>query len=161
MTQWLLENRLVALNTVYKKIPQKQVTYRSPKNVEKQLDYILLDKKHQSWSRDAESTDILHMGSDHRCVMARFEIPKRRQKAEVKMYQHSQTLVQNEFPNSITSMLTDDNFPKFDHEHADGSEVWNWTPRYHVAVLTQELMHTWSLHMYGHSWVNRNSTKPR
>ena len=50
MTQWLLENRLVALNTMYKKVPQKQETYRSPKNDEKQSDYILLDKKHQSWS---------------------------------------------------------------------------------------------------------------
>ena len=74
MTQWLLENKLVAVNTMYQKIPQKQVTYRSPKNDEKELDYVLLDKKHLTWSRDAESTDILHMGSDHRCVMAKFEI---------------------------------------------------------------------------------------
>ena len=74
MTQWLLENKLVAVNKMYQKIPQKQVTYRSPKNDEKQLDYVLLDKKHPTWSRDAESTDILHMGSDHRCVMAKFEI---------------------------------------------------------------------------------------
>ena len=48
MTQWLLEKRLVALNTMYKKVFQKQVTYRSPKNDENQLEYILLDKKHQS-----------------------------------------------------------------------------------------------------------------
>ena len=74
MTQWLLENKLVAVNTMYQKIPQKQETYRSPKNDEKQLDYVLLDKIHQSWSRDAKSTDILHMGSGHRCVMAKFEI---------------------------------------------------------------------------------------
>ena len=74
MTQWLLENKLVAVNTMYQKIPQKQVTYRSPKNDEKQLDYVLLDKKHITWSKDAEATDILHMGSDHRCVMAKFEI---------------------------------------------------------------------------------------
>ena len=66
MTQWLLENKLVALNTIYKKILPKQVTFRSPKNDEKQLDYILLDNKHQTWGRDAESTDTLHMGSDHR-----------------------------------------------------------------------------------------------
>ena len=59
---------------MYQKKPQKQVTYRSPKNDEKQLDYVLLDKKHKTWSRDAESTDIVHMGSDHRCVMAKFEI---------------------------------------------------------------------------------------
>ena len=82
MTQWLLENRLVALHTMYKKVHQKQVTYRSPKNDEKQLDYILLDKKHQSWSRDAESTDILHMGSHHRCVMAKFEIPTKEVKGK-------------------------------------------------------------------------------
>ena len=86
MTQWLLESSLVALNTRYKEVPQKQVTYRSPKNVEKQLDYILMDKKHHSWSRDVESTDILlHMESDHRCVMAKFEIPK--EKAEGKLRQ--------------------------------------------------------------------------
>ena len=32
MTQWLLEYSLVALNTMYRKIPQKQVTYHTPKN---------------------------------------------------------------------------------------------------------------------------------
>ena len=74
MTQWLLENKLVAVNTIYRKSPQKQVTYCSPKNEKKQLDYILVDKKHIAWSRDAEATDILHMGSDHRCVMAKFEV---------------------------------------------------------------------------------------
>ena len=46
MTQWLLENKLVALNTMYKKSPPKQVTYHTSKNVGKQLDYILSDKKH-------------------------------------------------------------------------------------------------------------------
>ena len=82
MTQWLLEKRLVALNTMYKKVFQKQVTYRSPKNDENQLEYILLDKKHQSWIRDAESTDILYMGSDHRCVMAKFEITAKEAKGQ-------------------------------------------------------------------------------
>ena len=75
MTQWLFEKNLVALNTMYKKIQQKQVTHHTPKGVEKQLDYILTDKKHCCWSRDAEANDMIHMGSDHRCVMAKFEIP--------------------------------------------------------------------------------------
>ena len=39
MTQWLLEQNLVALNTKYKKIPQKQVTYHTTKGAKKQLDY--------------------------------------------------------------------------------------------------------------------------
>ena len=81
MTQWLLQNKLVALNTMYKKIPQKQVTYCTSKDVGKQLDYILTDRKHYKWSRDAEASDTIHMGSDHRCVMARFEIPKEKVKS--------------------------------------------------------------------------------
>ena len=80
MTQWLLQNKLVALNTLYKKIPQKQVTYCTSKDVGKQLDYILTDRKHYKLSRDA--SDTIHMGSDHRCVMARFEIPKEKEKGK-------------------------------------------------------------------------------
>ena len=80
MTQWLLDNSFVALNTMYKKIPQKQVKYHTPKKVKKQLDYILTDKKHYPWSRDADANDTIHMGSDHRCVMAKFEIPKDKSK---------------------------------------------------------------------------------
>ena len=72
MTQWLLEKNLFALNTMYKRISQKQVTYRTPKNGEKQLDYILTDRKHFSWSKDAEANDTIHTGSEHRCVMAQF-----------------------------------------------------------------------------------------
>ena len=82
MTQWLLQNKLVALNTMYKKIPQNQVTYCTSKDVGKQLDYILTDRKHYEWSRDAEASDKIHMGSDHRCVMARFEIPKEKEKGK-------------------------------------------------------------------------------
>ena len=76
MTQWLLENNLVALNTMYKKLPQKQVTYHTPKGAKKKLDYILTDRKHYCWIKDAEANDRIDMGSDHRCVMAKFEIPK-------------------------------------------------------------------------------------
>ena len=76
MTQWLLENNLVALNTMCKKLPQRQVTYHSPKGAKKQLDYILTDREHDCWSKDAEANDTIDMGSDHRCVMAKFEIPQ-------------------------------------------------------------------------------------
>ena len=79
MAQWVLQRKLVALNTVYKKTPQKQVTYRTPKEAEKQLDYILTDKKH-CWSREAEANDMIHMGSDNRCVMARFAISAKAKK---------------------------------------------------------------------------------
>ena len=84
MTQWLLENKMVALNTMYKKAPQKQATYHTSKNEGKQLDYILSDKKHYKWSRDAEACDTIHMGSDHRCVRAKFEIPDDKEKGRTR-----------------------------------------------------------------------------
>ena len=56
------------------------MTYHAPKGVMKQLDYILTDKKHFSCSKDAEANDMIHMGSDHRCVMAKFEIPEKAKK---------------------------------------------------------------------------------
>ena len=50
--------------------------------MEKHLDYILTDRKHYQWSRDAEAIDTIHMESDHRCVMARFEILKEKEKGK-------------------------------------------------------------------------------
>ena len=40
----------------------------------------MTDKKHFSWSKDEEANDMIHMGSDHRCVMAKFEIPEKARK---------------------------------------------------------------------------------
>ena len=55
--------------------PSKAVHVQNSKGAEKQLDYILVNKKYYKWSRDAEVNDAIHMRSDHRCVMARFVIP--------------------------------------------------------------------------------------
>ena len=46
MKQWLMLQKFVALSTMYRETLEKQVTYRTPKGVEKQLDYILVDRKH-------------------------------------------------------------------------------------------------------------------
>ena len=37
-------------------------------------------KKHYTWSRDAETNDMIHVGSDQRRVMARFVIPMKAKK---------------------------------------------------------------------------------
>ena len=52
----------------------KQTTCRTPKGVEKQLDYILVNRKYYSWSRDAEANDMIHIRRDHRSAMARYVI---------------------------------------------------------------------------------------
>ena len=82
MKQWMLEQKMVALNTMYKKAPQKQCTYRTPNGVEKQLYYILVKKKQYRWSRYVEANDMIHMGSDHRSVLARFASEKPMKKNE-------------------------------------------------------------------------------
>ena len=72
MKQWMKLQKLCAVNAMYKKTPKKQATHRTSNGAMKQLDYILIDKKHISCSRDAEANDMIHIGSDHRSVMARF-----------------------------------------------------------------------------------------
>ena len=56
------------------------MAYHAPNGGKKQLDHILTDRKHYGWSKDAEADDTMDMGSDHRCVMAKFEIQKKPKK---------------------------------------------------------------------------------
>ena len=43
------------------------------------MNYIIMtDRKHYCWIKDAEANDMIHMGSEHRCVMAKFEIPPKK-----------------------------------------------------------------------------------
>ena len=68
MKHWLMLQDYTALNTMYRKTPGKQTTYRSPKGNEKQIDYILTKRRYLRHAEDAEANDMIHMGSDHRCV---------------------------------------------------------------------------------------------
>ena len=51
---------------------RKQATHMTPKGDMKQLDYIRVDRKHLYCCGDADAIDMIHMGSDHRSVMATF-----------------------------------------------------------------------------------------
>ena len=62
-----------ALNTMFRMTPQKQTTFISPKGKEKQIDYVLTKRRHLKHIKDAEANDMIHTGSDHRCVMANFQ----------------------------------------------------------------------------------------
>ena len=74
LKSWLMLNDYSALNTMFKKTPQKQTSFVSPKGKEKQIDYILTKRRYLSNVKDAEANDMIHMGSDHRCIMATFLI---------------------------------------------------------------------------------------
>ena len=74
LKSWLMSNDYSALNTMFRKTPQKQTSFVSPKGKEKQIDYILTKRTYLRNVKDAEANDMIHMGSDHRCVMATFLI---------------------------------------------------------------------------------------
>ena len=58
MKQWLMIQNFTAPNTMYRKTLEKEAAYRTPKGTAKQLDYILVDRKHLCCSRDAEANDM-------------------------------------------------------------------------------------------------------
>ena len=86
LKSWLMLNDYSALNTMFRKTPQKQTSFVSPKGKEKQIDYILTKRRYLRNVKDAEANDMIHMGSDHRCVMATFLInmPEKKSMSEEK-----------------------------------------------------------------------------
>ena len=74
MNSWLMLNDYSAFNTMFRKTPQKQTSFVSPKGQEKQIDHILTKRRYLRNVKDAEANDTIHMGSDHRCVMSTFLI---------------------------------------------------------------------------------------
>ena len=82
---------MFALSTRCTRRPLKSSTRTElQKKQEKQQDYILVNKKYYKWSRDAEANDMIHMGSDHRCVMARFVIALKSAKKTHEQRRHSE-----------------------------------------------------------------------
>ena len=63
-----------ALNTMFRKTPYNLTSFVSPKGKEKQIDYILTKRIDLRNVKDVEVNDMIHMGSDHRCIMATFLI---------------------------------------------------------------------------------------
>ena len=74
LKSWLMLNEYSAFNTMFRKTPHKQTSFVSPKGKEKQIDYILTKRRYLRNVKDAAANDMIHMGSDHRCIMATFLI---------------------------------------------------------------------------------------
>ena len=81
LQSWLMLNDYSALNTMFRKTPQKQTSLVSPKGTEN-IDYILTKRRYLWNVKDAEANDMIHMGSDHRCVMATFLINTRQERKQ-------------------------------------------------------------------------------
>ena len=46
---------------MFRETLDKQGTFRTPKGIEKQLDFLLVYRKHAHCCRDAEANDMIHM----------------------------------------------------------------------------------------------------
>ena len=92
MKQCLMIQNFAPFKTMYRKTLGNQATYRTPKGEEKQLDYILVDRKHKCCSRDAEANSMIHMGSDHRSVMPQFVVKASKRKSQQQRAQRVKTM---------------------------------------------------------------------
>ena len=59
--QWLMIQNCVALNTTFKE-NRKQYTFRAPSVKEKQLDFVVIDRRNGTHCSDAEANDMIHLG---------------------------------------------------------------------------------------------------
>ena len=75
-------NDYSALNTMFRKTPQKQTSFVSRKGKEKQIDYILTKRRYLRNVKDAEANDMIHMGSGHRCVFEKNIHAKKKKKKQ-------------------------------------------------------------------------------
>ena len=60
LESWLMLNDYSALNTMFRKTPQKQTSFVSPKGKEEHIDYILTKRRYLRNVKDAEANDM-HM----------------------------------------------------------------------------------------------------
>ena len=75
MKHWMMLQGYRAFNMMYRKTFEKQTTFISPEEKEKQIVTTYKTKRrYLRHAKDAEANDMIHMGSDHRCVMATFTI---------------------------------------------------------------------------------------
>ena len=69
MKRWLMLQDYTALNTMYRMTLQKQTNFKSPRGNEKQIDFILTKRRYSRYNKDPKANDMIHIGSDHRCVI--------------------------------------------------------------------------------------------
>ena len=71
LKHWATANRFMISNTFFSKRPAARVTHVGSNSSQRQIDYILLDWPLRLRLRDAASSPLLNLGSDHRAVRVR------------------------------------------------------------------------------------------
>lgn len=71
LASWADAQNLKIVNTFFRKLDDKLYTYTSTQGIEKQLDYILVDKSIFGKVFDVDAGNLLDLGSDHRSLICR------------------------------------------------------------------------------------------
>ena len=72
LKDYLQENNMLSLNTLYQKRPGQRWTHTSPNGIKSQLDFILINKKWKNTSRNCRAyNSFVSLASDHRIVSAK------------------------------------------------------------------------------------------
>eukprot|EP00973_Karenia_brevis_P081954 11362305-Karenia_brevis.AAC.1 len=87
MKHWVVIHGMVITNTFFEKSAQHTTTYVSPDKVHKQLDYIVVSKRLWPYVRDAQSTNLIDLGSDHKAVKTIFNLNSKHKSAKRKLKQ--------------------------------------------------------------------------
>ena len=77
LTSWAANHHLIVTNTHYDKPAQKIITYYSPSQQPRQIDYVLVNKTLWKRTRDAHSSQCPDLGSDHQAIRIRLDLRAR------------------------------------------------------------------------------------
>ena len=84
LSDFILENQLVCLNTKYQKKSSKLWTFTYPNGVKAQLDYMLINKKWINSAMNAEAYNSFGgVSSDHRIVTSKIRLSLRANKPKL------------------------------------------------------------------------------
>ena len=131
---------------MYKKTLQKQTTFISPKANEKQIDCILNKRRNLRHAKDAKANDMIHMGSDRRCVMATFVIntPKKDGSHETNKDKLRTTKQNNRKNQKIQRHIT--NTCSWEQEKQQHTRSWNAAEQKEATNNNRYWVHQWTGH---------------
>lgn len=79
LAHWAVTERVVIVNTLFEKPYDKKWSHRG-KHGQRQLDYGVVDFRARRFVKDAEASNELSVGKDHRTIRVVFEFPCERQR---------------------------------------------------------------------------------
>ena len=109
---WMKKKRLLySQQNVHEHFSEK-TTLVLPKDIKKQLDNRLIKRKYLRHNKDVEINDMIHMGSDHRCVLTIFTIIISEKNIQYKNTKKKHDMIEHEDPDQAEKNIEVETFEK-------------------------------------------------